>query len=147
MSRAVGPGPRKALEAPGPKALEPIGSEPKARYMRPVGPLSTNAGSILSSVRRWCYGASVSVAHSLLRTAWKSRFLFGLDLPFATAASFFCGPILGKSEYRFRSHIELALLCDETYYYAIWTDCQLEPDCRGVNLVKVYLNQFILIKK
>ena len=102
--------------------------------MRPVGPLSTNAGSILSSVRRWCYGASVSVAYRLLRTAWKSRFLFGLDLPFATAASFFCGPILGKSEYRFRSHIELALLCDETYYYAIWTDCQLEPDCRGVTV-------------
>ena len=38
--------------------------------MRPVGPLSTNAGSILSSVRRWCYGASVNVAHSLLRTAY-----------------------------------------------------------------------------
>ena len=73
MSRAVGPGPRKALEAPGPKALEPIGSEPKARYMRPVGPLSTNAGSILSSVRRWCYDASVSVAQSLLRTAWQGR--------------------------------------------------------------------------
>merc|ERR1711872_674569 len=50
----------------------------------------------------------------------------------ASAASFCVGPILGKSEYRFRSHIALALLCDETYYYAIWTDCQLVPDCRGV---------------